>query len=98
MWRTGFARSKLVGVRSAATAQEPESKDTIIVVINVDPHSMRQGQVTLDLDALELDGLSAEGTFEVQDLVTGATWKWSKQNYFRLDAQLEPAHILHVRR
>jgi starch synthase (maltosyl-transferring) len=89
-----FSKHKVV----AATADAPERKDTIIVVINVDPHSMREGQVTLDLDALELDGLSPDGTFEVTDLVTGATWNWGKQNYFRLDARLEPAHILHVRR
>ncbi|MGA7204284.1 MAG: alpha-1,4-glucan--maltose-1-phosphate maltosyltransferase [Specibacter sp.] len=89
-----FSKHKVV----AATADAPAYKDTIIVVINVDPHSMREGQVTLDLDALELDGLAADGTFEVEDLVTGATWNWGKQNYFRLDARLEPAHILHVRR
>ncbi|MET4002004.1 starch synthase (maltosyl-transferring) [Arthrobacter sp. UYCu511] len=82
----------------AATATEPARKDTIIVVINVDPHSMREGQVTLDLDALELDGLSPDGTFLVNDLLTGATWNWGKKNYFRLDAHMEPAHILHVRR
>lgn len=82
----------------AATADSPARKDTIIVVINVDPHSMREGQVTLDLDALELDGLSPDGTFIVDELVTGATWNWGKQNYFRLDSHLEPAHILHVRR
>ncbi|MFQ4150111.1 alpha-1,4-glucan--maltose-1-phosphate maltosyltransferase [Arthrobacter sp. LAPM80] len=82
----------------AATATEPARKDTVIVVINVDPHSMREGQVTLDLDALELDGLSPDGTFQVDDLITGATWNWGKKNYFRLDAHMEPAHILHVRR
>lgn len=82
----------------AATATEAARKDTIIVVINVDPHSMREGEVTLDLDALALDGLSADGTFSVEDLLTGATWNWSKRNYFRLDAHLEPAHILYIRR
>ncbi|WP_343320326.1 alpha-1,4-glucan--maltose-1-phosphate maltosyltransferase [Arthrobacter sp. TMP15] len=81
----------------AATADEPARKDTIIVVINVDPHSMREGEVTLDLDALELDGLSGDGTFRVDELITGASWNWSKKNYFRLDAHFEPAHILHVR-
>lgn len=89
-----FSKHKVI----AATAAAPERKDTVIVVINVDPHSVREGQVTLDLDALDLDGLSADGTFVVDDLVTGASWNWSKQNYFRLDAHLEPAHILHVRR
>lgn len=89
-----FSKHKLI----AATAEEPARKDTIIVVINVDPHSMREGEVTLDLDALELDGLSPDGTFLVDELVTGATWNWGKKNYFRLDAHLEPAHILHIRR
>ncbi|MEO6529919.1 MAG: alpha-1,4-glucan--maltose-1-phosphate maltosyltransferase [Specibacter sp.] len=82
----------------AATDGAPARKDTIIVVINVDPHSMREGEVTLDLDALDLDGLAPDGTFIVDELVTGATWNWGKKNYFRLDAHLEPAHILHIRR
>ena len=82
----------------AATGSEPARKDTIIVVINVDPHSMREGEVSLDLDALDLDGLSPDGTFIVDELITGASWNWSKRNYFRLDAHMEPAHILHVRR
>ncbi len=81
-----------------ATADAPARKDTIIVVINVDPHSMREGEVILDLDALELDGLSPDGTFMVDDLLTGASWNWGKRNYFRLDAHMEPAHILHLRR
>lgn len=89
-----FSKHKYI----AATAEAPARKDTIIVVINVDPHSMRQGEVTLDLDALALDGLSADGTFIVDELVTGATWNWGKKNYFRLDAHMEPAHILHIRR
>lgn len=81
-----------------ATEDAPAYKDTVIVVINVDPHSMREGEVTLVLDALALDGLSSDGTFIVDDLVTGASWNWGKKNYFRLDAHLEPAHILHIRR
>ncbi|MCQ9165045.1 alpha-1,4-glucan--maltose-1-phosphate maltosyltransferase [Arthrobacter sp. STN4] len=89
-----FSKHKAV----AATADAPAGKDTIIVVINVDPHSVREGRLTLDLDALELDGLAPDGTFIVDELITGATWNWGKQNYFRLDAHLEPAHILHVRR
>lgn len=89
-----FSKHKVI----PATATSPERKDTLIVVINVDPHSAREGQVTLDLEALDLDGLSADGTFPVEDLVTGARWNWGKRNYFRLDAHLEPAHILYVRR
>lgn len=69
--------------------------DTIIVVANVDPHSVRETTVHLDLAAI---GLDADARFTVDDLVTGATWEWGASNYVRLDAFTRPAHILHVRR
>ncbi len=84
--------------RVPATASHPAYKDTIIVVVNVDPHSARQGTVTLDLASLDLDHFKADGTFEVEDLISGAVWNWGSENFFRLDAHTEPAHILHVRR
>ncbi|MDJ0357897.1 alpha-1,4-glucan--maltose-1-phosphate maltosyltransferase [Paenarthrobacter sp. PH39-S1] len=73
-------------------------KDTIIVVANLDPHSAREGAVYLDLAALELDIFNPDGTFVVDELISGETWNWGSENYFRLDAHREPAHILHVRR
>lgn len=79
---------------SAATGE----KDTVIVIVNVDPHSVREGVVYLDLSALELDGFNPDGTFTVDELLTGQRWQWNNENYVRLDAHLEPAHILHVRR
>lgn len=88
-----FSKHKVTPARNG----QPEAKDTIIVVINVDPHSMREGQVILDLNALDVD-LAADGTFIVDELITGATWNWGERNYFRLDSYFEPAHILHIRR
>jgi len=69
--------------------------DTLIVVANVDPHSVRETTVHLDLEAL---GLPPGARFSVDDLVTGSTWDWGASNYVRLDAFTRPAHILHVRR
>jgi starch synthase (maltosyl-transferring) len=69
--------------------------DTLIVVANVDPHSVRETTVHLDLEAI---GLEAGARFEVDDLVTGSRWEWGPSNYVRLDAFTRPAHILHVRR
>ncbi|MGW9629231.1 maltotransferase domain-containing protein [Agromyces sp. NPDC055520] len=69
--------------------------DTIIVVANVDPHSVRETTVHLDLAAL---GLELGARFEVDELVTGERWEWGADNYVRLDAFTRPAHILHVRR
>jgi starch synthase (maltosyl-transferring) len=69
--------------------------DTIIVVANLDPHSVRETTVHLDLDAL---GIAPGATFTVRDLVTGATWIWGEHDYVRLDAFVEPVHILSVER
>jgi starch synthase (maltosyl-transferring) len=67
--------------------------DTVIVVANVDPHSVREATVHLDLAAL---GLPAGGLFDVRDVVTGARWTWGAANYVRLDAFQEPVHLLVV--
>ncbi|THJ65016.1 alpha-1,4-glucan--maltose-1-phosphate maltosyltransferase [Arthrobacter echini] len=77
-----------------------EGKDTIIVVVNVDPHSTRESTVWLDLSQLELDAadLDGNGLFLVDDLVTGQTFSWGESNYVRLDPHVEPAHILSIRR
>ncbi|MGA0566264.1 alpha-1,4-glucan--maltose-1-phosphate maltosyltransferase [Rathayibacter sp. KR2-224] len=68
--------------------------DTVIVVANVDPHSVRETTVHLDLQALDLP---PDGEFEVTDAVTGQTWTWGAANYVRLDAFYEPVHILTVK-
>ncbi|WP_181156416.1 alpha-1,4-glucan--maltose-1-phosphate maltosyltransferase [Microbacterium sp. MYb66] len=68
--------------------------DTIIVVANVDPHSVRETTVHLDTTQWNVP-LGA--SFEVEDLLTGAVWTWSDHNYVRLDAFAEPVHILKVR-
>lgn len=68
--------------------------DTIIVVANVDPHSVRETTVHLDTTRW---GVPLGHPFEVEDLLTGAIWTWSDHNYVRLDAFAEPVHILKVR-
>ncbi|GAB3543625.1 alpha-1,4-glucan--maltose-1-phosphate maltosyltransferase [Arthrobacter tecti] len=74
--------------------------DTLIVVVNVDPHSARECTVSLNLEALGLGmrGRNEDATFWVDDLITGQSWQWGAHNYVRLDAHVEPAHILSVRR
>lgn len=68
--------------------------DTIIVVANVDPHSVRETTVHLDTTRW---GVPPGASYEVEDLLTGAVWTWSDHNYVRLDAFAEPVHILKVR-
>ena len=68
--------------------------DTIIVVINVDPHSVRETTVHLDTTQW---GVPRGKPFQVEDLLTGAVWTWTDDAYVRLDAFTQPAHILRVR-
>jgi starch synthase (maltosyl-transferring) len=70
-------------------------EDTLIVVVNLDPHGTRESTVHVDMPALGLDWAD---TFTVHDLLTGATYRWGEHNYVRLDPHDQPAHILHVRR
>jgi starch synthase (maltosyl-transferring) len=67
--------------------------DAIIVVANVDPHSVRETMVHLDESRF---GVTPGETFTVTDLISGATFQWGNDNYVRLDAFAEPVHILHV--
>ncbi len=69
--------------------------DTILVVANVDPHSVRETVVHLDLERL---GLDKGELFVVTDLITGARYEWGTDNYVRLDAYAEPVHIFEVTR
>jgi starch synthase (maltosyl-transferring) len=77
----------------AAEHTESGKPDTILVVANVDPHAVRETTVHLNLAKL---GLPDGATFEVHDLITGETYKWSTDNYVRLDAFHEPAHIFKI--
>ncbi|WP_410781476.1 alpha-1,4-glucan--maltose-1-phosphate maltosyltransferase [Leifsonia sp. SIMBA_070] len=68
--------------------------DAVIVVANVDPHSVRETIVHLDPSQF---GIPFGAQFEVKDRVTGQRWTWGTENYVRLDAFTEPVHILSVR-
>jgi len=75
--------------------QTAEGTDTVIVVVNVDPHGTRETTVHLNLPAL---GYDWHDTFVVLDEITAESWRWGERNYVRLDPSYEPAHILSVRR
>jgi starch synthase (maltosyl-transferring) len=69
--------------------------DTILVVANTDPHSVRETMVHLDLAKIDLVPGS---TFTVTDLITNTTYEWGTDNYVRLDSFTEPVHVLHISR
>jgi len=85
--------SILVYTKYLAAEHHNGVADAIIVVVNVDPHSVRETVVHLDLTKI---GLAPGSTFAVTDLLTGDQFEWGTDNYVRLDAFTEPCHILHV--
>ena len=80
--------------RIAAELSPTGHSDTILVVANVDPHSVRQTMVHLDTTVW---GVAPGDPFDVEDLITGERWTWSDHNFVKLDAFTEPVHILHVK-
>jgi starch synthase (maltosyl-transferring) len=82
--------------RRLVPTETPDGReDSLIVVVNLDPHSARESTVHLDMPAL---GMDWQDTFTAHDLLSGATYRWGEHNYVRLDPHDNPAHVLHVRR
>ena len=69
--------------------------DTVLVVVNLDPHQAREATVWLDMPVLGMDW--HEG-FTVTDELSGDSFRWGQANYVRLDPAVQPAHIFTVTR
>ncbi len=85
-----IAYSRRVPAEHSPTGRE----DAVIVVVNLDPHSVRETFVHLDMAAL---GLEPRDSFVAHDLLSGASWHWGEHVYVRLGHDT-PAHVVHVRR
>jgi starch synthase (maltosyl-transferring) len=71
-----------------------DGTDVLLMVVNLDPHTMQHGFVQLPLTDW---GLAPDGTLEVTDLLSQERYFWRGEwNYVRLDPQSQPAHILAV--
>jgi starch synthase (maltosyl-transferring) len=74
--------------------RDPQEDDTVLVIVNLDPHQPREATVWLDLPAL---GLESNADFVVTDELSGQSYRWGRANYVRLDPGYEPAHIFQVK-
>ncbi|PBC85148.1 alpha-1,4-glucan:maltose-1-phosphate maltosyltransferase [Streptomyces sp. 2224.1] len=70
--------------------------DTVLTVVNLDPHHTHEATVSLDMPEL---GLGRHESFPVRDELTGDTYHWGRDNYVRLEPgrSLAPAHVLSLR-
>ena len=69
---------------------------SVLVVVNLDPHHVQSGWIELDLAGL---GLPGDRPFQAHDLLSGARFLWlGARNYVALDPQHSPAHVFRMRR
>lgn len=78
----------LVYSKTAASAQ---GSNTVLVVVNLDPHHTQEATVSLDMPHL---GIDRHASVPVRDELTGDTYHWGRTNYVRLEPGSTPAHIL----
>ncbi|AXK34095.1 DUF3416 domain-containing protein [Streptomyces armeniacus] len=75
--------------------------DTVLVVINLDPHHTHEATVSLDTSALGLTPAQVRGVapIEVSDELTAESYHWGTENYVRLEPGREPApaHVFSLR-
>ncbi|MDP9684185.1 starch synthase (maltosyl-transferring) [Streptomyces griseoviridis] len=69
--------------------------NTVLVVVNLDPHHTQEATVSLDMPQL---GLDWHESVPVRDELTGETYHWGRANYVRLEPGRRPAHVFAVLR
>lgn len=76
--------------------QTEDASNTIVVVVNLDPHHTQSGWVELPADMLA-EGQAAP--YQVHDLLSDGRYLWhGPRNFVELTPQLVPAHIFRIRR
>jgi starch synthase (maltosyl-transferring) len=73
----------------------PDGDDSIVVVVNLDPHHAQTGWVELSIGSLARD---AAQPYQAHDLLSGSRFLWhGVRNFVALDPVTTPAHIFRLR-
>jgi len=70
--------------------------DTVLVVVNLDPHGAHDGTLDLDLHALGIT--DAESRFVAHDVLSQEVYAWDAHPWVRLDPYQRVAHVIQVER
>ncbi|MEU1490572.1 alpha-1,4-glucan--maltose-1-phosphate maltosyltransferase [Streptomyces sp. NPDC005775] len=68
--------------------------NTVLTVVNLDPHHTQEATVSLDMPQL---GLDRHESVPVRDELTGHSYHWGRTFYVRLEPGVTPAHIAVLR-
>jgi starch synthase (maltosyl-transferring) len=72
----------------------PAGDDTVLVVVNLDPHNRQSGWVEVDAERLGIDPAHA---YQLHDLLSGRTFAWQgRRGFVILDPAEAPAHVCAV--
>jgi starch synthase (maltosyl-transferring) len=72
-----------------------DGSNTVVCVINLDPHHTQSGWIEIDLAAF---GMQPDQVYQLHDLISGAHFLWhGSRNYVSLDPQRVPAHVMALR-
>ena len=86
--------------RHVTAEQSPDGvADTVLVVVNLDPHHAQESTIDLDLAAIGVAAPAdaAAPAFAAHDLLSGAVFAWGARPYVRLDPLEQVAHVIGVR-
>ncbi len=73
-----------------------DGANTVLVVVNLDPHHRHSGWLTLPLAEL---GIEEDRPYQAHDLLSNARYLWQgERNYVELNPEVMPAHIFAIRR
>ncbi|MEV1065874.1 alpha-1,4-glucan--maltose-1-phosphate maltosyltransferase [Streptomyces sp. NPDC050263] len=87
--------SKTDSKADSKTDSKTSGSNTVLVVVNLDPHHTQEATVSLNMPQL---GLDWHESAPVRDELTGETYHWGRANYVRLEPGTRPAHVLTVLR
>ncbi len=72
------------------------SDNLILVVVNLDPHHVQSGWLTLPVEEWDI---APTGSYQVHDLLTDGRYLWNgARNFVQLDPAFAPAHVFRLRR
>jgi starch synthase (maltosyl-transferring) len=75
--------------------QDRDAANTIVTVVNLDPHHLQRGWIQLDLEPL---GIDPERPYQAHELLSNARYHWQgPKNFVELDPRSVPAHIFRIR-
>jgi len=80
----------------AYTKTAPDGDNVVLTVVNLDPHHVQSGWLTLPPESLQVEPSRA---FQMHDLLSNQRFFWQgSQHLIRLDPHTAPAHIFVLRR